>query len=155
MGYSPAPPTPPPLFSRGGSLLPSIYADARYIDAAIVSKASVASYAEIAIAWGEKKASGDHHTVSSIPPNALDHHHQQQHQQHQQHQEHQEQPQTTACRTSLTDAGVLQEGSTRATLWTLPTPVEVHASRRTPTVRRESGGARESTINPSEGKTPT
>ena len=29
-----------PLFSRGGTLLPSIYADARYIDAVIVSKAT-------------------------------------------------------------------------------------------------------------------
>ena len=31
----------PSVFSRGGSLLPSIYADARYIDAVIVSKAPV------------------------------------------------------------------------------------------------------------------
>lgn len=30
------------MFSRGGSLLPSIYADARYIDAVIVSKAELA-----------------------------------------------------------------------------------------------------------------
>ena len=30
---------PPSVFSRGGSLLPSSYADARYIDAVIVSKA--------------------------------------------------------------------------------------------------------------------
>ena len=29
------------MFSRDGSLLPSIYADARYIDAVIVSKAAV------------------------------------------------------------------------------------------------------------------
>ena len=29
----------PSVFSRGGSLLPSIYADARYVDAVIVSKA--------------------------------------------------------------------------------------------------------------------
>ena len=31
---------PPSVFPRGGSLLPSIYADARYIDAVIVSKAN-------------------------------------------------------------------------------------------------------------------
>ena len=30
----------PSLFSRGGSLLPSLHADARYIDTVIVSKAS-------------------------------------------------------------------------------------------------------------------
>ena len=39
MGYSDPP--PPSLFSWGGSLLPSLYADARYIDAVIVSKAAL------------------------------------------------------------------------------------------------------------------
>ena len=29
----------PSVFSRGGTLLPSVYADARYVDAVIVSKA--------------------------------------------------------------------------------------------------------------------
>ena len=50
MGYSDPPPkgrSTPSLFSRGGTLLPSIYADARYVDAVIVSKASSSAFGMI------------------------------------------------------------------------------------------------------------
>ena len=37
MGYPEGVRSTPSLFSRGGTLLPSIYADARYIDAVVVA----------------------------------------------------------------------------------------------------------------------
>ena len=46
------------MFSRGGILLPSVYADARYIDAALVSQASLpAVKANLTAALAESMAS--------------------------------------------------------------------------------------------------
>ena len=55
MGCSgpPPPPLPPPplVFSRGGSLLGSSYADARYIDAVIVVSKAIAAKVDAYAAW--------------------------------------------------------------------------------------------------------
>ena len=48
------------MFSRGGTLLPSIYADARYIDAVIVSKAA-AGVGKIGVVDGDTIERGNLH----------------------------------------------------------------------------------------------
>ena len=67
---------PPSLFSRGGSLLPSIYADARYIDAVDVSKAVSVDIITILLEYGAeinaKDNSGNtalHHAVAALKTN--------------------------------------------------------------------------------------